>query len=107
MLKMHRFTIGLFDKDAKIQLIDTATAMNKINAVFCTPAGFGFPGITMMNCYGAFTHEDGTYIFEPSIRVEVAAEEVPALAIASVLKAPEVLNQESIMYEFDGEVTFL
>lgn len=106
-MKMHRFTIGLFDKDAKTQVIDTNTAMHKINAVFCSPGGFGFLGITMIQCFGAFTHKDGTQVFEPSIRVEVAAETVPAQDIANVLKAREILNQEAIMYEFDGEVTFL
>lgn len=107
---MHKFTIGLFDKDTKTQLVDNTTAMHKINAVFCTPAGFDFPGITMMTCYGAFTHADGVQVFEPSIRVEVAAETLPmtkAQEIADVLKARDILNQEAIMYEIDGNVYFL
>ena len=106
-MKMHKFTIGLFDQDAKIQLIDTNAAMRRITTIFCDI--YKFLGITLINCYGAFTHEDGTQIFEPSIRVEVATdEEIPAQEIANILKSREGFNQEAIMYENpDGDVNFL
>lgn len=105
-MKMHKFTIGLYDKDAKIQLIDTQTAIKRITTIFC--AIYNLPGITLMNCYGAFTHADGTQIFEPSIRVETAIDELPAQEIANLLKSREAFNQEAIMYENpDGDVSFL
>lgn len=55
-------------------------------------------GYTIYETYGGYKHDDGTFISEKSIRVELMfISQKIVLNIANKIK--ETLNQESIVYE--------
>ena len=90
----HILTIGLNDKDTKIQKYDTITAYKMIESILTDYA----TGYTMYETNGGYKHDDGTFISEKSIRVELMfISETLVFIIANKIK--ETLNQESIAYE--------
>ena len=91
-------TIGLLDKDSKVQEIGTVHATKLVTRIVIAKIGFG----TILDASGVYTHDDGTIVTEPSIRVEIldtegAITEDKIVALASELKV--ALNQESILFE--------
>lgn len=90
----HILTIGLNDKDTKIQKYDTITAYKMIESILTDYA----TGYTMYETNGGYKHDDGTFISEKSIRVELMFIS-QALVFLIANKIKESLNQESIAYE--------
>ncbi len=91
-------TMGLFDKDSKLQEISTLEASKVLNRMVVAKLGYG----TITEATGVYTHENGEVVVEPSLRVEILATEdtinddsVKALAVAM----KETFNQESILFE--------
>ncbi len=93
----YKFSIGLFDKDQKKQLISSLKAQKLVKEL--TVNHFGFWSITAWE--GLYTHEDWKQVSEPSLFINVNFEKEPdsesILEYVNVLKFR--LNQESIMLE--------
>lgn len=96
MLKTQ-LTVGLFDKDTETQKISTPEAKNIIAQTLLNK--FNIFAFTTLEAEGVYKMaSSGNIVFEPSIRVEIAADaEIPAAEICKELKT--LLNQESIMIE--------
>ena len=90
----HILTIGLNDKDTYTQKFDTITAYKMIEQILTTRTN----GYTMYETNGGYMHDNGTFISEKSIRIELMfISEIQVLIIADQIK--QQLNQESIVYE--------
>lgn len=103
MLKV-KLSIGLFDKDAKKQKIDTFEAVKLIEkSIIATGVG----GLSIYNGNGVYMHESGELIKEPSIFVEVYDwKKELVLKVVNFLK--KELNQESIAVEYSNvDINFL
>lgn len=93
-MNKYLLTIGLFDKDTKVQKVSTLEAYKVVENATTSIVGFG----TIYACDGIYTHDDGSMVKEPSLRVEINTDdEKSVLELARVLKI--ALNQESIMLE--------
>lgn len=92
----HTFFIGLNDKDAKVQTINTIDAGRIVERVFIAR---GVDGATISGARGVYKHDDGTVVAEETIMVQVFefGAPVPVVAICDDLK--NLLNQESIAVE--------
>lgn len=94
---MLKFTViaGLNDKDSKKQEITTEEAINKIVKVLKLAE---VDGATLTEAKGLYIHEDGTAVFENSIKIELLfITEEKAKSICKLLKS--VLNQEAVVLE--------
>lgn len=90
----HILTIGLNDQHTKTQKYDTITAYKMIENILTEYT----TGYTMYETNGGYKHDDGTFISEKSIRVELMfISETLVFIIANKIK--ETLNQETIAYE--------
>lgn len=90
----HILTIGLNDQHTKTQKYDTITAYKMIENILTEYT----TGYTMYETSGGYKHDDGTFISEKSIRVELMfISETLVFIIANKIK--ETLNQETIAYE--------
>ena len=91
----YKFSIGLFDKDQKKQLISNWKAQKIVKEL--TINYFGFWSITAWE--GLYTHEDGKQVNEPSLFIDVSFQKQLEKSVleeyVKVLKFR--LNQESIM----------
>lgn len=86
--------VGLFDKESKAQEISTLDAFKVASNLVTEIIGFG----TITEAHGIYTHDDGTLVDEPTLRIEVSdidRESMKRLALA--LKA--AFNQESVAFE--------
>lgn len=90
------FFIGLNDKDAKTQKINTLDASAIVENIFMS---HDVDGATLSGGRGIYKHEDGTVIVEETIIVQVYEFSAPIniQSICDDLKA--ALNQESIAVE--------
>lgn len=90
------FYVGLNDKDAKVQIIDSITASRIVERVF---SRHDVDGATSTFARGIYKHGDGTIITEETILVQVFefGEPIDVAAICEDLK--KLLNQESIAVE--------
>ena len=91
-------TIGLFDKNSEKQEITTPQAKEIISKILIND--FDIFAFTMMDCNGVYKMSStNNIVCEPSIRVEIATNEIiPEIdGIIEALKT--ALNQESIMHE--------
>ena len=83
--------VGLFDKDSKQQVVATSNAERICQELI------GDCSIGCINGY--YTHEDGSKVVEPSLRIEVLFSTRERIkAICEQLKL--LLNQESIAVQF-------
>lgn len=86
---------GLLDKDTKKQEISTQNAKLIIARLILQYAEGG----TLSDCQGLFTHADGTVIFEPSIKIEVANLTLQnATSLANKIK--DAINQECVYFDY-------
>lgn len=90
-MKNYILSIGLLDKDEKIQKIPTEAAYKTILDLFCKKIG----GATIYEARGVYTHEDGSIIEEPTIRAESFTDNEAAI-YEIINEAKKLLNQESI-----------
>lgn len=94
MMHEYHLTIGLNDKDEKIQVVKTSDAKNILANILLKE--YGLYAYTMFECSGVYTHDDGTMVSENSLRIEIASDdELNIRAIATSIK--NALNQESVM----------
>ena len=94
----HILTIGLYDKDTKVQEIEAETAKNIISDELINH--FNIYAFTMMNAYGVYKMNDGSIVKEPSVRLEIADNDLTKETIYRIIKRLKTeLNQESIMYK--------
>ena len=94
---MLKFTViaGLNDKDTKKQEISIADAYNIIIEVLKNNS---VEGATFTECKGLYIHEDGTAVFENSIKIELLFIEYEA--VKNICKELKIkLNQESVVLE--------
>lgn len=86
--------LGLFDKDSKAQEISTLDAFKIASNLVTDIIGFG----TITEAVGVYTHDDGTIVNEPTLRIEVSNVELePMKRLAIALK--QAFNQESVAFE--------
>ena len=86
--------LGLFDKDSKAQEVSTLDAFKIASNLLTDIIGFG----TITEAVGVYTHDDGTIVNEPTLRIEVSNVELePMKRLAIALK--QAFNQESIAFE--------
>ena len=86
--------VGLFDKDSKAQEISTLDAYKVASNLLCDIIGFG----TITEAMGVYTHDDGTIVQEPTLRIEVSNIDIESMKrLAIALK--QALNQESVGFE--------
>jgi hypothetical protein len=90
----HILTIGLNDKDTYTQKFDTITAYKMIEQILSPRTN----GYTMYETNGGYMHDNGTFISEKSIRIELMfISQTQVFIIADLIK--QQLNQETIAYE--------
>ena len=86
--------LGLFDQNSKTQEISTLDAYKVASNLLVEIIGFG----TITEAMGVYTHDDGTIVQEPTLRIEVSNVEIePMKRLALALKS--AFNQESIGFE--------
>ena len=91
------FNIGLFDKDTKKQELKDEDVFNILANCF---------DCTIIKCIGVYTHNDGTKIIEPSLKVEVYDKRLTECYwIARELLTK--LNQESIIISDENNTKFV
>lgn len=86
--------VGLFDQESKAQEVSTLDAFKVASNLLTEIIGFG----TITEAHGIYTHNDGSLVDEPTLRIEVSdidRESMKRLALA--LKA--AFNQESVAFE--------
>ena len=103
MIKYNIY-IGLNDKDSKKQEVSTRKAKQEVIKILNNN---NITGLTMYEVTGVFKHDNGTIVFEKSLKVElleVEEEEVKK----SIDELKKALNQESILLEKEEkEISFL
>lgn len=91
MLKSTLY-VGLFDKDSKQQIIETGFAEKICQELI------GDCSIGLINGY--YTHENGTKVVEPSLRIEILFNTKERIkAICEQIKI--LLNQESVAVQYE------
>ena len=96
-MKKYILTIGLNDKDTKVQKFDTITAYKLIEQTLKQYTD----GYTIYETHGGYKHDNGIdFVSEHSIRVELSiVTDIMVRTICNTIKAPTMLNQESILVE--------
>ena len=90
-MKTYTLYCGLNDKDTRKQEIGTLEAAKMVRNACLANAD----GATIYEADGIYKHEDGTFVTEKTLRVELMMVEPSAVRrIVDMLKA--LLNQESI-----------
>ena len=92
MINKHILYLGLNDKETKNQEISTLDAYKiAMNLI----AGVGYEGATITEATGFFTHADGSFVIEKSLRIEILfSEDEKTEKLIDNLK--KTFNQESI-----------
>lgn len=86
--------LGLFDKDTKAQEISTLNAFKIASNLVTDIVGYG----TITEAIGIYTHDDGTIVNEPTLRIEITGSELEKIKrLAIALKS--AFNQESVALE--------
>ena len=100
----YQMTMGLNDKNSHLQEIETGAAKTLLSKILLQR--YGLYAFTLIDCSGVYTHNDGTTVFENSLRIEIITEKpIKIYAIARALR--RVFNQESIMVKTgNAEITF-
>ena len=85
---------GLFDQTSKAQEISTLDAYKIASNLLTEIIGFG----TITEALGVYTHDNGTIVNEPTLRIEVSGIDIESMKrLALALKS--AFNQESIGFE--------
>jgi hypothetical protein len=96
---MKKFTLylGLNDKDSKIQKIDTIEAYKVVTNILMKYTS----GATIYSAHGIYKHEDGSFVIENTLRIELLfVEKSTVLELIDILK--HVFNQESIALQVEN-----
>lgn len=96
--------VGLNDKDSKKQEVSTRRAKEEVIRILNNN---NITGLTMYEVMGVFKHEDGSVVFEKSLKVELLEVEENEV-IKSIQELKRALNQESILLEKEKkEINFI
>lgn len=90
---MKKFTLylGLNDRETKMQKIQTVEAFKIVSNLIASR----FNGGTIFEADGVYRHDNGAYVIEKTLRIELLFVERPEVVeFVKVLK--EVFNQETI-----------
>lgn len=90
---MEKYTLylGLNDKDTKQQMISTLEAYKIVSNILASDFGGG----TIFEAQGIYKHDNGTIVFEKTLRIEILFAEFEQIKkLVSELK--KIFNQESI-----------
>lgn len=91
-MKKYTFSLGLNDKDSKLQEINTIDAYKTVmNLVWSY-----FGGWTITEWQGFYTHEDWTTVFEKSLIITTYSDKEYYSFIQDLKR---IFNQESIGFE--------
>lgn len=95
---MKKFTLymGLNDKDLKVQVISTIEAYKVVSNILAKDFGGG----TIFEAQGIYQHEDGTLVFEKTLRIEILFAEEPQIKVL-VGELKKIFNQESIAVQVE------
>ena len=96
---MTKYTlyIGLNDKDTKRQEIETVEAYKLVQRELVKKVGGG----TIYSATGIYTHDDGSIVIEPTLRVEIFHDSKKDIKdLADDYK--KILNQESIIIQTEN-----
>ena len=90
---MKRFTLymELNDKDLKVQVINTLEAYKMVSNILASDFGGG----TIYEAQGIYKHDDGTIVFEKTLRIEILFAELQQIKVL-VANLKKLFNQESI-----------
>lgn len=91
---MKKFTLylGLKDKDTKTQLISTLESYKMVANILKQE---GFEGATIFEVVGLYKHDDGTFVTEATLRIEIL--DFNQLGVKNLVKTLKlVFNQESV-----------
>lgn len=91
MIKKLTLYLGLNDKDTKVQMISTLEAYKIVSNILASDFGGG----TIYEAKGVYKHDDGTIVFEKTLRIEILfAEKENVRNLVEQLK--KMFNQESV-----------
>ena len=95
---MKKFTLymGLNDKDAKVQVISTIEAYKVVSNIIAKDFGGG----TIFEAQGIYKHDNGSIVFEKTLRIEILFAEEPQIK-ALVAELKKIFNQESIAVQVE------
>lgn len=90
---MEKFTLylGLNDKDTKQQMINTLEAYKIVSNILASDFGGG----TIFEAQGIYKHDDGTIVYEKTLRIEILFAKFEQIKIL-VNELKKIFNQESI-----------
>lgn len=91
MIKKFTLYLGLNDKDTKVQMISTLEAYKIVSNILARDFGGG----TIYEAQGIYKHDDGTNVFEKTLRIEIlfAGREQVRILVEQLKK---MFNQESV-----------
>lgn len=106
MAKKYILTIGLNDKDTKIQKVTTLEAYKVIEN---TCKNLKIEGYTIYECLGYYSHLDGDVVTENSLRIEIYYFDSDNVKqIKTLVEALKIsLNQESVAVEIQEVNSYL
>lgn len=91
MIEKFTLYVGLNDKDSKVQEVSTLEAYKIINKLLLSYTD----GATIFEADGIYKHEDGTFVIEKTLRIELLfVEKSTVKKIVEEIK--RLLNQESV-----------
>lgn len=90
----YKLTIGLNDKESKIQKVATLEAYKIITNI----TKEYFQAFTIYECNGVYTHQNGAVTIEKSLAVDILVDEQQDKKITKIIELVKIaLNQECIM----------
>ena len=96
MLEKYTLYVGLNDKDSKTQEINTVDAYKIVSNLMIQM----FDGGTISEAQGIYKHDNGTFVTETTLRIELLfVEKESVKKFVDILK--RVLNQESIAVQHE------
>ena len=91
MIEKYTLYVGLNDKDTKVQEIATLEAYKIINKLLLSYTD----GATIFEAVGIYKHDDGSFVTENTLRIELMFIEKSAVK-EIVENIKKILNQESV-----------
>ena len=92
-MKKYTLYLGLNDQEKKIQLISTLESYKIVERILKKQ---GFDGATIFEAVGLYKHNDGSFVTESTLRIEILDFE-DAYNIKNLVNTLKlVFNQESI-----------
>lgn len=96
MLEKYTLYVGLNDKDSKTQEVNTVDAYKIVSNLMIQM----FDGGTISEAQGIYKHDNGTFVTETTLRIELLfVEKESVKKFVDILK--RVLNQESIAVQHE------